>query len=437
MTDRIARKTFLCLVLSAALGCGENVLRPPFASGFEGKKREPNIVDKPLVESSLPEGRSPGALRVATVFPTLGRYAISGRQSHNGARLAVERINEHGGIHGRQIELLAYRTGSYFVDSRYAAEAIVERDEVLALVGANSSGLSKVIAEIAEGHGLVQVSNVSTAPDLTWDPDTGENYEHIFRVCHSDAVMGELLAGFARTELEARRVAVLFEVGRPYSAKLAESFVTHFADERSGFSRRAGYAVEEFSYKRRETDFRSHLEAVADFAPDVIFVPGSFSDATLIAMQLEKSDIEATMLGGDSWSNRLLFARGGPSRVSFHSDHWHPAGWFKDDYEARFEEELNGARAALAYDAVFAISRALESLGPLDDEDLQPRGSRISQTRARLRNALVGVDFKGVTGRIRFDGNGDAIKGCAIIEVRPRDGGQGYTSLESVWLGEK
>ena len=63
-----------------------------------------------------------GALTIAAVFPTIGRYAVSGRQSLQGARLAVEERNRAGGVHGRPLRLLEYRTGSYFVDVRHAAE---------------------------------------------------------------------------------------------------------------------------------------------------------------------------------------------------------------------------------------------------------------------------------------------------------------------------
>ncbi|HEX6738711.1 MAG TPA: ABC transporter substrate-binding protein, partial [Vicinamibacteria bacterium] len=196
----------------------------------------------------------PGSVALAAVFPTAGRYALSGVQSLNGARLAVEDLNAAGGVAGRPLALLEYRTGSFFLDARQAARLAADAG-ALAIVGSNSSDLSMAIAQEAEARGLVQISNVSTAQDLTWDPATGLDRPFVFRVCSTDVVMGTLLAAFARQELGARRAAVLYEVGRPYSARLARSFLGRFRDPA------AGRTAAEFAYLTLETDFRAQLRA--------------------------------------------------------------------------------------------------------------------------------------------------------------------------------
>jgi len=418
---------------SRVLGCLSVFLAGCFAEPAARPADEP-LPELPLIEE-MPHASVPGSLRIASIFPTLGRYALSGRQSHNGVRLAVEVLNETGGIHGRPVELLEARTGSSFLDARYAVEELLVADDVLAIVGSNSSSLSLEIAPVAQSRGIVQISNVSTVPDVTLGRD------FVFRVCHSDAVLGGLLAEFARYSLSAHRVAILHEAGRPYSANLATSFARNFLDFLPGPTERPS-EVRIFLYPEFETDFRRQLLEVQDYRPDVVVVPGSFSDATLVAMQAELMGLEATLLGGDSWSSRLLFARGGPGRTAFHTDHWHPdAPFLSDDgrmfpliYRERFCEELNGARAPMAYDALLAVATALESLGPLEDTALEP-GPEITVTRRRLRDALNVVDFVGVTGRVRFDENGDAVKGCAIIRVeRGRDG---LVSRFDRWVGER
>ena len=99
---------------------------------------------------------------MAAIFPAVGRYALSGVQSLNGARLAVADLNQAGGLRGRQVALLEYPIGSYFLDARQAA-ALAAEAGALAIVGSNSSDLSMAIAEEAETRGVVQVTNVSTA----------------------------------------------------------------------------------------------------------------------------------------------------------------------------------------------------------------------------------------------------------------------------------
>ena len=401
--------TGLCLVACTAPGRGGP------ARGV-GERLEAFIAHEP---APPPED----ALAIAAIFPTVGRYAISGRQSHNGAQLAARDINSRGGIHGRHIALLDYRTGSYFLDAKRAAELAASRD-VLAMVGANASSLSKAVAAVSESVGLVQVSNVSTVRDLTWDPATGRERPWVFRVCASDVLTGRLLAEFARDDLKARRVALLYEVGRTYSAQLAQTFSDHF------HSPDAGRLTEEFFYLPLETDFRDQLRQIASFAPDVIFVPGSFPDATLIATQAEQLGLDPTLLGSDGWSNRLLFRRGGPPRPAYHVDHCSVSPEFRERYVREFGEDLDGCRAALGYDAVAAVALALDSLGPLTEADL---GSDIAATRDRLRAALQRVSLYGRAGPLRFDEHGNSVRRIAVFKVERTP--EGVSSTRVGWLG--
>jgi branched-chain amino acid transport system substrate-binding protein len=336
----------------------------------------------------------------------------------------VDEINHAGGIYGRRLELREYRTGSYFVDAQHAAALAID-DGVLGIVGSNSSELSMAIAEKVEARGVVQVSNVSTAQDLTWIPETGQNREFVFRVCSSDVVMGALLAEYAVGDLRARRAAVLYEVGREYSNKLARSFIERFEET-------AGQAPREFFYLALETDFRPQLALIAEYGPDVVFVPGSFTDATLIGAQATDLGLTATFLGGDGWSNPLLFGRGGPPGEAFFAELCSPSAEFERRYQAVFGAATQGCRALLAYDAVQVIAAGVRSLGPLADEDLD---EDLDDTRRRLRDAVAAAEVQGASGVIRFDAHGDRRQGVALSAVERGPAGRPI-ALVRKWLGE-
>jgi len=379
---------------------------------------------EPFVER--PDPRLAGALRLAAIFPTVGRYAISGIQSLNGARLAVGELNAGGGIHGRPVELLEYRTGSYFLDAARAAGMAASEGRVLGVVGSNSSSLSMAVAEVVEAHGVVQVSNVSTAHDLTWDPETGRVRRFVFRVCSSDRTMGRQLARYARDVLGARRVAVLYEVGRTYSAHLADSFAAAF-EEGEG-----GRTTEQFFYLPLEIDFRDQLRDIDGWEPDAVFLPGSFTDASLVGVQAEAIGLEATLLGADGWSNRLLFARGGPRQAAYFADHCAPPESFEARYREAYGEGTDGCRAVLAHDAVLALTAALRSLGPLTgaelDGDLRP-------LRARVREALAGLRIEGEAGPVRFDERGNSRRRVAVLQTSLGPGGERRTRLVRMMEG--
>jgi branched-chain amino acid transport system substrate-binding protein len=405
-------------VVLAALAAACSGLAPADGERPAAERVEPVVLAPDAI-------RAGGALPIAAVFPTIGRYAVSGIQSLQGARLAVEDLNREGGIHGRPLRLAEYRTGSDLFDARHAA-SLAARDGALAIVGANSSELSQAVAEEAEANGVLQVTNVSTAADLTWDPQTGRNRPFVFRMCASDDVMGELLAGFARERLRAKRAAVLYEVGRTYSQRLARSFIGRFADDV------AGHVVAEFYYLALETDFRPQLQEIRKFRPDVLFVPGSFSDATLVAAQAMEVGLRVTMLGGDAWSSPLLFQRGGPPGEAYYVELCSPAPEFDRRYEQTEGQEPPGCRAVLAYDAVRVVAAGLRSLGPLPDEALD---ASLVGTRRRLRDAVARNEVDGATGRIRFDAHGDRRQGVALYSVEKTPLGP-PRALVRGWLGE-
>jgi len=394
---------------------------------FRGEAERPGVVPDHMDPVVLaPAATAPdGTLSLAAVFPTIGRYAASGQQSLRGARLAVEELNRAGGVLGRRLWLAEYRTGSYFVHAR-AAASLAASDGALAIVGANSSELSRAIADVAESAGVPQITNVSTASDITWDPQTGEDRPFVFRMCASDDVMGRLLANFARDTLGARRAAVLYEVGRKYSQQLARSFALSFADPARGRE------VAEFFYRALETDFRPQLRRVKEFGPDVVFLPGSFTDATLVAAQAQAVALEATLMGGDAWSSPLLFQRGGPPGVAYYVELCASSPEFERRYGEAAENEPAGCRAILAYDAVQVIAAGLRSLGELKPSALD---SGRDQTRRRLRDAIARTDHEAATGRVRFDARGDRIQGVALYAVEPTP--EGPRPRARGWLGER
>jgi len=219
---------------------------------------------------------------------------------------------------------------------------------------------------------------------------------------------------------------VLYEVGRKYSQQLARSFITSFADPRTG------HEAAEFFYLALETDFRPQLRRVKEFGPDVVFLPGSFTDATLIVAQAQAFGLTATFLGGDAWSSPLLFQRGGPPGTAYYVELCPSSPEFERRYSEPPEDEPPGCRAILAYDAVQVIAAGLRSLGELE---ALAAGPGLDETRRRLREAIARTDMKAATGRVRFDARGDRIQGVALYAVEATP--QGPRARARGWLGER
>ncbi len=129
------------------------------------------------------------------------------------------------------------------------------------------------------------VSPTSTNIEVTKKGD------YIFRVCFIDAYQGRVLSTFARRKLKASTAAILTDTRSDYSVGLADSF-------RAAFTAAGGRIAAEAKYAEGDSDFSAQLTALRDFHPDVLFVPGYYTDAGLIARQARSLGLSATLLGG-------------------------------------------------------------------------------------------------------------------------------------------
>lgn len=329
-----------------------------------------------------------------------GAEATFGQSTDNGIQLAVEEINEAGGIHGKKIHLITYDDKGDAREAGSAVTRLVTRDEVTAVLGEVASGLSLAGAPICQEYGVPMVSPSSTNPKVT------EVGDMIFRVCFIDPFQGWVCAKFAREHegLEAERAAILTDQVSPYSVGLQEEF------ERA-FVAAGGAVVSKQSYQAGDQDFSAQLTAIRGSRPDVIFVPGYYTDVGNIALQARKLGITAPLLGGDGWdSSKLGEIAGDALDGSFYSNHYthqDPSPRVQDfirKYSARHGQTPDGL-AALGYDAAHILFEAVQRAPSLSGEDIAAELAKTS-------------DFEGVTGRISIDADRNAVKPAVILEMK-------------------
>ena len=329
-----------------------------------------------------------------------GSEAAFGRSSHNGTALAVEDINAAGGVLGKQLELITEDDQSKDGESATAAKKLISRDKVVAVLGEVASGRSLEAAQICQQFKVPQISPSSTNPKVT---QTG-NY--IFRVCFIDPFQGTVMANFAKKTLNAKKVALLTDVGAPYSVGLANFF-------KEGFVAGGGQIVGEQKFTKDDKDFKAQLTAIRSANPDAIFIPAYYGQVTLIALQARELGIKVPLFGGDGWEAPELIQGPGAAEAlegcyfstHFSADQDSPkAKEFVTKYEKKYGARPD-AMAALGYDTVLALTEAIKSTGSTDG--------------AKIRDALAAIKgLDGVTGKMDIDADRNARKPAVIIEIK-------------------
>ncbi len=327
-----------------------------------------------------------------------GKDASFGIVSRKGILLAVEEINASGGLLGRKVEYLSEDIQSKAGESATAVKKLLSRDKVVAILGGNPSSNSLEAAPLCQRAGVPMMAISSTNPKVTTIGD------YIFRVCFIDPFQGEVLAKFSRQSLKAQRLALLTPT-TPYGVGLANEM-------RKKFEALGGEVVAEQKYAEGDKDFKAQLTALKPLKPDVIAVPGYYTEAALICRQARELGVTSTFLGGDGWEAPQLMELGGKAvedtyySTGFSADNSSPKVQdFVRRFRERWDNETPDSTAALGYDAMMLYADAIRRAGTTDGP--------------AFRDAIAATkDFPGVTGRITIDRERNATKSAVMMRVK-------------------
>ncbi|HHV38061.1 MAG TPA: ABC transporter substrate-binding protein [Tepidimicrobium sp.] len=344
------------------------------------------------------ESASDDVIKIGVFEPMTGANAAGGEMTVEGIELAHE---TRGEVLGKKVELVIVDNKSDKVESANAASRLIEKDEVVAIIGSYGSSLAMAAGDIVKRGEVPAVGCSPTNPLVTLDND------YYFRVCFIDPFQGTVMANYAFNELGAKKAAIIQDVTQDYSVGLSKYFVDAFkeltGDEDS--------IVEISSYNTGDQDFTSQLTNVKGKDPDVIFAPGNYGESALLIKQARDLGIEVPILGGDTWEAPELVEIGGEAvEGTVFSTHFTAEApvtdvseVFLEQYKEKFDKEAN-AFAALGYDAYMVILDAIERANSTDPKDIR---DKIAET----------ADFMGATGIITLDENGDAVKSAVIKKV--------------------
>jgi len=369
--------------------------------------------------SCLSCGKKTGEIRIGEFGSLTGTTATFGISTKNGIDLAISEINSAGGVLGKPLSVIVEDDQGKPEEAATAVRKLVEQDRVIAVLGEVASSRTLAGAPFCQNAGVPLITPSSTNPKVT------EVGNYIFRVCFIDPFQGKAGAVFAYDSLGARKAAILRDIKNDYSVGLAEFFTTTFVA-------RGGKIVGDESYSEGDIDFKAQLTSMKGKAPDVIFVPGYYTEVGLIARQARELGITAPLVGGDGWvSDRLIEIGGAALNGCYFTNHY----WdgdpdpnvqrFVTTYKTRFGSSPD-ALAALAYDAAKLLAASLKKLGDVDASGFATllsaptaKNEKLRKdTLAKLRDIIAStLDFPGVTGSISIDGNRNAVKPAVFIKI--------------------
>lgn len=330
-----------------------------------------------------------------------GPLAAPGRFQMNGFNLARDELNEGGGIEvgGRRlrVELRTYDTRGNPAEGASAMQRLTTVDRVPVVLGELSSGVVPAVGPIAEENEVPFIMTVPTGPTLT-----KQRNRFVFRVNAHNDMLGKALADFV-AQRDWRPIAFIAwnnDAGRGGVQGMRDALPQGFPIAYTGF------------FNVGEVDFSAHITNIRNAGARAVMLfmdeePGSLAISQIRAAGLNVQIIGTLAMGSDRFLARLDAQRlaGMVQYNAFPPNAPIPRiQEFSRRYRARFNEEAHGF-AAQSYDGLMVAAAAIRAAGAPDGR--------------RIRDALARIEHEGVTGRIRFDAEGQASPPVYVTEWCP------------------
>jgi branched-chain amino acid transport system substrate-binding protein len=379
--------------------------------------------------------------RIGLLFPMSGPW-VKGPAWRNAAEMAAAEINRNGGVLGRQIELLIADTETVPERAAIEAQNLVEAG-VSAIVGAAASSSTVLAAERATvPGGILLISPASTSPSISGLDDNGL----VWRTVASDIFQGRIAAQYAY-EQGARRAGILF-VDNPYGQGLAAAFSAEFG-------RLGGETINSVAYPELSStgidgfDYGSRVRAAFSGEPDLFYMITYDQDGakiTVVAAGHITDDYRPLFLGCDGNQSQAFVDNSAPKVVegmigTLQAPSEDDPGYvaFAQGYAKLYGIEPESFSES-TYDAVYLVALAAARAGSLESPAIAAHMQTVSvggQTvgpadyASALQRLAAGgdIDYRGATGAVDFDANGDMASGA--FRIWRIEGGR-FVTLRSV-----
>lgn len=343
---------------------------------------------------------------IGGIGPITGGAAVYGIAVKNGAQLAVNEINEAGGVNGIKL-VLDFQDDEHDAEKAVNAYNTLKDKNMKALVGTVTSAPCIAVGAETAKDNIFQITPSGSAIDCITSGDNA------FRVCFTDPGQGVTAADFIADKKLAKKVGVIYDSSDVYSSGILEGFVAEAKAKGIEI-----VATEAFTADSK-TDFSVQIQKVIDSGAELLFLPIYYQEAALILQQGKSLGLNMPVFGGDGLDGLIeqlgtdvAIADGVMVMTPFAASN-------PEEKSAKFTaayKELTGGEtpnqfAADAYDAVYAIKAAMEKAGVTD------ANISASDLCDKLKVAMTEITLDGVTGSTTWTADGEPTKAPKVMKI--------------------
>ncbi len=361
-------------------------------------KKSVSIIAAAVLMSGLALAKE---VKVGVVLPLTGPIAAFGQTSNDGLQIAYEQNNKLK--NGDTVKLIVLDDRGDKVEAATAVKRLLDKDGVTVILGEVASGNSMAMAPVAERAKTPMITHASTNPRVT----KGKKY--VTRACFIDPFQGAVMAKYA-LDNGMKTAVVVTDAKQDYSVGLAKAF-------KKAYTKGGGKILKTVLINSGDKDFNAQVSTIKAANPSIIAFTGYYPEAALLVKQARAMGVNVPFIGADGVGFPELVKIGGKAAEGFmYTDHFNEAAAsspeakaYVEAYHKKYNKTADsmGALAADAYGMILsAMNKCIDEGKASDDKEC------INQN---LRNTK---GYKGITGVINIDKNGNAVKSAVINEVK-------------------
>lgn len=344
-------------------------------------------------------------IKIGGLFNVTGDQSSIDAPAQKGFELAVDLINEAGGINGRQVEAVFYDGQTDQTVCANDAKRMIDTDGVLAIGGLSDSDYAYAAGAVAQEAGVPIVFSGATTPDI---PATVGDCA--FMTAFGDNICAYAAAEYLYNDLGARTAYVLTDQSMSYTTNLADYFIERFEELGGTITLQDNFSSGDYDFSAQIGRYQANGEA------DAMFMATGPDDASTVIEQYRSAGCTAPMISGDGWDSDLWGVAGDLANQDVYVATHYSADDTSDvvqnfisAYEEAYGIAPENAFAALGYDCANVIFHAIEMCG--DDV-----------TSANIRDNLEQItDFPCVTGTISYTAE-NHVPDKTVVITKAEDG---------------
>jgi len=350
-------------------------------------------------------------IEIATALSITGATASLGLDSVTGVQVAIK---DRGQVAGHDVDLKSTDAGcSNAQDGQTDAQALVADPQIVAVIGTSCSRTAVPAMPVLSAQGYLMISPSNTAPSLTNPSNKDFGGPFYMRTAYNDKVQGAAVAKFACEVLKVKSAATIHD-GSPYAQQLQAVFAEQFQ------SQCGGKITAQEAIHIGDKDFHPVLTTIGAAKPEALFFPIFDPEAPLIVQQ--SRDIpglaNTKLISADGAKDDTFVKSAGPLAQSLGMYFSGPDLNFGSTYTDKFLPEYKQIAGkdptsvyhAHAYDAANIIFDAIEHVSLTDSS------GTLYIPRTALKDYARGIkDYKGLTGTLTCDANGDC--GATFVSI--------------------